>query len=146
MQHCWYTEEPSTSRTSYYEPTSPPCILNHDSPHKNGKSFQLAQNTCCQTENVIYALFCKVCQNVYVGKTNIELTSGTTVTFQSVDTSTIAKSPTTKTYKRASSQKWEDTQTGLLPCKKHEKNGGCTHYNLTNPLVWIRGNEIIYHP
>ena len=36
---------------------------------RKGKTFKLAQSTCCQTENVIYALFCKVCHKIYVGET-----------------------------------------------------------------------------
>ena len=37
--------------------------------NRKGKTFKLAPNTCCQTENVIYALFCKVCHKIYVGET-----------------------------------------------------------------------------
>ena len=37
--------------------------------NRKGKTFILAQNTCCQTENVIYALFCKVCHKIYVRET-----------------------------------------------------------------------------
>ena len=36
---------------------------------RKGKTFKLAQNTCCQTENVIHALFFKVCHKIYVGET-----------------------------------------------------------------------------
>ena len=37
--------------------------------NRKGKTFKLAQNTCWQTENVIYSLFCKVCHKIYVGET-----------------------------------------------------------------------------
>ena len=36
---------------------------------REAKIYQLAKNTCCQTENIIYALFCSTCQKIYIGET-----------------------------------------------------------------------------
>ena len=59
--------------------TCPSLIEGTSLTFKNGRTFTVMQDISCKTKNLVYAIICSNCGELYVGETKIELRTRMTV-------------------------------------------------------------------